>query len=161
MGLSLGFPVHFLLHPLLHTLLRVVLVDDPHLFKVSHGMGGTFWHIPPSTPYVGPIVAYVGMQFGNTNAFGQGLQTLVSTPFMSSLFSLFSEGIPAPIFQTPVLSGAAQTTYIELHTNNPLACGWNLFQGIPTTSQPETGGNPTFTFGNQEESPSTTQARIL
>ena len=29
-------------------------------------------HIPPSTPYVGPTPAYVGMQFGNTNTYGQG-----------------------------------------------------------------------------------------
>ena len=29
-------------------------------------------HIPPSTLYVGPTPTYVGMQFGNTNEFGQG-----------------------------------------------------------------------------------------
>ena len=28
-------------------------------------------HITPSTPYVGPTPSYVGMPFGNTNAFGQ------------------------------------------------------------------------------------------
>ena len=55
-------------------------------------------HIPPSTPYVGPTPAYMGMQFGNTNAFGQGFHTPVSTPFTSSPFSLFSGGIPAPVF---------------------------------------------------------------
>ena len=62
---------------------------------------GFFWngkHIPPSTPYVGPTPTYVGVQFGNTKSYGQGFQTLVLAPFTSSLFSLFSGGIPAPIF---------------------------------------------------------------
>ena len=67
-------------------------------------------HIPPSTPYVGSSPSYVGVQFGNTNPYCQGFQTLVSTPFTSSPFSLFSEGIPAPVFQTPVSTGASKTS---------------------------------------------------
>ena len=31
-------------------------------------------HIPPSTPYVGPEPAFVGVQFGNTNPYGQGFK---------------------------------------------------------------------------------------
>ena len=45
--------------------------------------------------------------------------------------------------------------------NNPLAYGWNPFQSSLTTSQPVAGGNPAFTFGNQGESPSTSQARTF
>ena len=91
-------------------------------------------NIPPSTPYVGPTPAYVGMQFENTNSYGQGFQMPVSAPFTSSPFSFFSGGIPVPIFQTPVSTGAAQTTYTATHTNNPLAYGWNQFQSSTTTS---------------------------
>ena len=80
------------------------------------------------------------------------------TPFTSSPLSIFSRGIPAPIFQTLVSTGAAQTTYIAPHMNNPLAYGWNPFQSSSTTLQPVAWGNPTFTFGNQGESPSTSQA---
>ena len=92
---------------------------------------GFLWnggHIPPSTHYVGPTPTYVGMHFGNTNTYGQGFQTLVSAPFMSSHFSLFSGGILALVFQTPISSRGAQTTYTALHINNPLAYGWNPFQ---------------------------------
>ena len=112
-------------------------------------------HIPLSTPYVGPTPSYVGVQFGNTNPYGQGFQTMVSAPFTSSPFSLFGRGIPATVFQTPVSTGAAQTTYTAPHMNNPLAYGWNPFQINPTTLQLVARGNPTSTFGNQEESPST------
>ena len=52
------------------------------------------------------------------------------------------------VFQTPVSTEAAQTTYTAPHTNNPLAYGWNPFQISLTTSQLVAGGNPTFTFGN-------------
>ena len=31
-------------------------------------------NIPPSTPYVGPTPSYVGVQFGNTNPYGQGFK---------------------------------------------------------------------------------------
>ena len=88
------------------------------------------------------------MRVGNTNSYGQGFQTPVSDPFTSSPFFLFSEGIPAPVFQTPVSTRAAQTTYTAPHMNNPLAYGWNPFQSSPTTSQLKDEGNPTFTFGN-------------
>ena len=74
--------------------------------------------IPPSTPYVGPTPTYVEMQFGNTKSYGQGFQTPFLTPFTSSPFLIFSGGIPAPVFQTPVSTGAAQTTYTTPHTNN-------------------------------------------
>ena len=75
-------------------------------------------NIPPSAPYVGPKPAYVGVQFENTDPYGQGFQTLILAPLMTSPFSLFSGGIPAPIFQTPVSSRVAQTTY-----SAPLAFG--------------------------------------
>ena len=117
-------------------------------------MGG---HIPPSTPYVGPTHSYVGIQFGNTNPYGQGFQTPVSAPFISSPFSLFSGGIPAPLFQTLASNGVARTSYNAPHINNPLAYGWNPFQSIPTTSQPAAGSSPTFTYGNMGESPSNPQ----
>ena len=42
--------------------------------------------------------------------------------------------------------------------NNPLAYGWNPFQSSPTTSQSVARIKPTFTFGNQGEIPSTSQA---
>ena len=45
--------------------------------------------------------------------------------------------------------------------NNRLAYGWNPFQISPTTSQLTSRGNPAFTFGNQGESPSTSQARTF
>ena len=77
---------------------------------------------------------------------------------MSSPFSLFSGGIPAPMFQTPVSTGAARTSYTTPHINNMLAYGWNPFQRIPTTSELATGGNPTFTYGNMGASPSNPQA---
>ena len=64
-------------------------------------------HIPPSTPYVGPSPPYVGVQFGNTNPYEQGFQTLMSAPFMSSPFSLFSRGIPVLVFQSLVSTGTA------------------------------------------------------
>ena len=114
-------------------------------------------HIPPSTPYVGPTPAYVGVQFENPNPYGQGFQTPVSTHFMSSPFSLLSRGIPTTIFQTLASTGAARTSYTASHINNPLAYGWNPFQSSPTTSQLAAGGNPTFTFGNVGESPSNPQ----
>ena len=63
-----------------------------------HGFLWNGGHIPPSTPYVGPVPTYVGMQFGNTNSYSQGFQTMVLAPFTSSPFSLFSGGIPAPVF---------------------------------------------------------------
>ena len=85
----------------------------------------------------------------------------VSAPFTSSPFSIFSKGIPAPVFQTPVSTGAAQTTYNAPHINNPLAYGWNPFQSGPTTLQPVAGGNPAFTFVNKGEIPSTSQAHTF
>ena len=91
------------------------------------------------------------------NDFVHNFQTSVSTPFMSSPFSLFSGGIPAPIFQTPASLKAVQTTYNAPQTSNPLDFGWNPFQSSPTTSQPAAGGNPTFSFGNQGTGPSTSQ----
>ena len=105
-------------------------------------------NIPPSTPYVGPTHSYVGIQFGNTNPYGQGFQTSVSAPFMSSPFSLFSGGIPSTVFQTQTLIAVARTSYTSPHINNPLAYGWNPFQSIPTTSQMAAWGNPAFTYGN-------------
>ena len=90
-------------------------------------------NIPPSTPYVGPTPAYVGVHFGNTNFYGQGFQTLISAPFTSSPFSFFGGGIPAPIFQTPVSTRGAQNTYTTLHRGNSLAYGWIHFQCNPTT----------------------------
>ena len=110
-------------------------------------------HIPPSTPYVGPTPSYVGVHFKSTNPYGQGFQTSVSAPFTSSPFSLFSGGIPAPVFQTPALTRVARTSYTTPHINNPLAYGWNPFQRSPPTSQPEAGGNPTFTYGNTGAGP--------
>ena len=80
-------------------------------------------HIPPSTPYVGPTSVYVGVQFGNPNPYGQGFQTPVLALFMSSPFSLFSGEIPAPVFQTSTLTGAARTSYIAPHIKNLLAYG--------------------------------------
>ena len=62
-------------------------------------------HIPPSSPYVGPSPSYVGVQFWYNTSYGQSFQTPISVPFMSSPFSLFSGGIPAPIFQTPASMG--------------------------------------------------------
>ena len=78
-----------------------------------------------------------------------------------SLFSLFSEGITARVFQTPISFGGAQTTYTAPHTNNPLDYGWNPFQSSPTNSQLAGRGNPTFTFGNQGEYPSTSQTHAF
>ena len=76
-------------------------------------------------------------------------------PSQSLLFSLSSRGILAPVFQTPVSTGAARTSYTTPH--NPLAYGWHPFQSGPTTLQPVAGGNPAFTFGNPRASPSTSQ----
>ena len=76
---------------------------------------------------------------------------------MSSPFSLFSRGIPAPVFQTPTSTGAVRTSYTTPHINNPLAYGWNPFQRNPSTSQPTAGGNPTFTYGNMGACPSNPQ----
>ena len=101
------------------------------------------------------------MQFGNTNSYGQGFQTPVSAPFMSSPFSLFSGGIPALVSRLRVSTGVAQTIYTTPNTNNPLAYGWNPFQSSPTTSQPTAGGNPTFTFGNQGKRPYTSQTHTF
>ena len=61
------------------------------------------------------------------------------------------------MFQTPVLTGAAKTSYTALHINNPLAYGWNPLQSIPTTFPLIAGGKPTFTYGNMGESPSNPQ----
>ena len=119
-----------------------------------HGFPWNGGHIPPSTPYVGPTPAYVGVQFGNTNPYGKGFQTSVSAPFRSSPFSLFSGGIPTPIFQTPILIGMARTSYTAPPTHNPVAYRWNPFQSNLPTSQPVAGGNPTFTSGNMGASPS-------
>ena len=52
-----------------------------------------------------------------------------------------------------------QTTYTAPHTNNPLAYGWNPFQSSLNTLQLVARGNLAFTFGNQGESPSTSQSR--
>ena len=82
-------------------------------------------HIPPSTPYVGPSPSYVGMQFGNNTSYGQSFQTPVSVPFTSSPFSLFTGGIPAPVFQTPVLIGMTEPLILHL----PLTTPW-LMDGI-------------------------------
>ena len=123
-----------------------------------HGFPWNGGHIPPSTPYVGPTPSSVGVQFGNTNPYGQGFQTPVSALFTSSPFLLFSGGIPAPVFQTPVSTGAAKTSYTAPHTNNPLAYGWNPFQSNPSTSQSVAGGNSTFTYGNLGAIPSNPQA---
>ena len=76
---------------------------------------------------------------------------------MSSPFSLFSRGIPAPIFQTPILTGTARTYYTTPYINNPVAYGWNPFQSNPSTSQLVVGGNPTFTYGNTGAGPSNPQ----
>ena len=119
-----------------------------------HGFPWNGGHIPPSTPYVGPTPAYVGVQFRNPNPYGQVFQTPISAPFMSSPFSLFSGGIPAPVFQALVSSGVAQTTYTAPHMNNPLAYGWNRFQSSPTNLQLVAGGNPASTYGNLGASPS-------
>ena len=73
---------------------------------------------------------------------------------MSSPFSLFSKGISAPVFQTPVSTGIARTSYTTPPTHNPMAYEWNQFQSNPSTSQPTVGGNPTFTYGNLGASPS-------
>ena len=110
-------------------------------------------HISSSTPYIGPPPSYVGVQFGNTNPYGQGFQTSVSAPFMSSPFSLFSGGILAPVFQTPISTGAARASYIVPYTNNHVAYGWNPFQSNPSTSQLAAGGNPTFTYGKRGKAP--------
>ena len=64
-------------------------------------------HIPPSTPFVDPSPLYVGVQFGNNTSYGKSFQNLISVLFTSSPFSLFSGGIPAPVFQTPVSMGTA------------------------------------------------------
>ena len=103
-------------------------------------------HIPPSTPYVGPSPSYVGVKFGNNTSYGKSFQTSISAPFTSSPFSLFSRGILAPIFQTPVSIGMAQNSYTAPPTHNPVAYRWNLFQSNLPTSQPVVGGNPTFTY---------------
>ena len=80
---------------------------------------------------------------------------------MSSHFSLFSGGIPTPVFQTPGSTREAQTTYTAPHMNNTLAYGWNYFQISLTTSQSVARGNPAFTFGNHGASPSTSQAHTF
>ena len=77
---------------------------------------------------------------------------------MSSPFSLFSGGIPATIFQTPISTGETRSSYTGAYTNNPMAYGWNPFQSNPSTSQPAARGNPTFTYGNMGASPSNPQA---
>jgi len=70
-----------------------------------------------------------------------------SAPFTSSPFSLFSGGIPAPVFQTPVSTGAAKTSYIAPHTNNPVAMDGILSKAThPLHNQQQ--GNSTFTYGN-------------
>ena len=76
---------------------------------------------------------------------------------MNSPFSVFSGGIPTPIFENTASSRGAQTTYHAPQTSNPLDFGWNPFQSSPTTSQPVAGGNPTFSYGSQGAGPSTSQ----
>ena len=115
-------------------------------------------HIPPSSPYVGPSPSYVGVQFGSNTSYGQSFQTPILVPYTSSLFSLFSGGIPAPVFQTPASMGMARTTYTAPPTQNPVAYGWNPFQSNLPTSQSVSGGNPTFTYGHSGARPSNPQA---
>ena len=84
-------------------------------------------HTSPSSPYVGPSPSYAGVQFGNNTSYGQSFQTPISVPYTSSPFSLFSRGIPAPIFQTPASMGTDRTSYTAPPTHNLVAYGWNLF----------------------------------
>ena len=114
-------------------------------------------HIPPSSPYVGPPPSYVGVQFGSNTSYGKSYQTTILVPYTSSPFSLFSGGIPAPVFQTPTSMGTARTTYTTPPTQNPVAYGWNPFQSNLPTSQPVAGGNPTFTHGHSGAGPSNPQ----
>ena len=62
-------------------------------------------HIPPSIPYVGPSPSYVGVQFGSNTSYRKSFQTPISVPYTSSPFSLFSGGIPAPVFRPLLLWG--------------------------------------------------------
>ena len=127
MGWSLGSLVHLLLLLILCKELKVVQVDPLRLSRVFSWNGG---HIPPSSPYVGPLLTYVGMSFGNTNSFGHNFHTTSQVSivsFMSSPFSLFSGGIHGPMSQTPVSTRVGQTKYHAQQTSNPLDLGWNSF----------------------------------
>ena len=65
--------------------------------------------------------------------------------------------MPAPVFQTLVSIGTAQTSYNAPPTHNPMAYRWNPFQSNPSTLQLVAWGNPTFTYGHSGVGPSNPQ----
>jgi len=73
---------------------------------------------------------------------------------MSSLFLLFSGGIPVPVFHPPVSIGMTQTSYTTPPTHIHVSYGWNPFRSNLPTLQLVAGGNPTFTYGHLRAGPS-------